>query len=525
MVKERTADASLYTKYKRQSVSAKLTLSDDDTRAPPASRVSVVSQSPYGVNIPISFQFRFGGQSADRFVTLSDVLLSIVSGTTRNLILNFNLSRPLQLPVGVELYRNTSASTTGGTLIASSTVPPTFTASNVHLYYHYYAKATLNSDYRSNIVNTLNPLGQRFAGTYTGGHNGDGLLARDTNINNPEGITFNDSGTELYVAEASRRVRRINMSTNITTTIVGNGSDEDATATANIAAGVAGTSVGVASPKRLAYSEPFVLMVHANTVLRAYNTSATTATFGGVSVSPGHVRTVATISGGGLWGLATDINGNAFMADAALHKVHRILKTTGAVSVVAGSGVAEYLGDGGPAISARIRVPTGCDIDKARNVLYISDRDNAIIRAVNLNATGSVRVAGVTIAAGNIDRIAGTANQITERPAGGQPQIPFGDGGLARDALFTGTTGTNTDLWTCSVDPLGNIYPGDAGVVRRVDVETGIITGITGYAPTVLTDDVPAYNRAGGSIMQCAFGPDNSIYVASYGSNYVQRIY
>ena len=524
MVKERTADASLYTKYKRQSVNAKLTLSDDDTRAPPASRVSVVSQSPYGVNIPISFQFRFGGQSADRFVTLSDVLLSIVSGTTRNLILNFNLSRPLQLPVGVELYRNTSASTTGGTLIASSTVPPTFTSSNVHLYYHYYAKATLNSDYRSNIVNTLNPLGQRFVGTYGGGYNGDGLLARDTNVTNPEATVFNDSGTELYVGDNTRRVRRINMSTNITTTIVGNGSDEDATATANIAAGVAGTSVGIFTLKRVAYSEPFVLMVHANTVLRAYNTSATTATFGGVSVSPGHVRTVATISGGSLWGLATDINGNAFVSDVNLHRVHRILKSTGAVSVVAGT-FSGYLGDGGPAISARLRVPTGCDIDKARNVLYISDRDNAIIRAVNLNATGSVRVAGVTIAAENIDRIAGTANQITERPAGGQPQIVFGDGGLARDARFTGISGTNTDLWTCSVDPLGNIYPGDSSVLRRVDVETGIITGVTGYGVIVLTDDVPAYNRAGGSIMQCAFGPDNSIYVASYGSNYVQRIY
>ena len=517
MVKERTADASLYTKYKRQSVSAKLTLGDNDIRAPPASRVSIVSQSPYGVNMPVSFHFRFGGQSADRYVTLSDVLLSIVSGTTRNLILNFVLSRPLGLPVGVELYRNTSASTTGGTLIASSTVPPAFTANNMYPYYHYYTKATLNSEYVSNVVNTLSPLGTVFAGNYSSAFGGDGGQANLAQVRSPEAITFNDSKTILYIGDGTGRLRQVNMATNLITTIIGNGS---ADSTATIAAGAAGTSVGIAVPKRLAYSEPFVLIVHGTTLLRAYNTSAATASFNGVSVSAGHVRTVTTIASGGLWGIATDSNGDAFVSDAGTSRIRKINKSSAGNSVVAGTGTYDYAGDGGVATSANFRVPTGCDMDKARNVLYVSDRDNIVIRAINLNATGSVNVAGVPIAAGNIDRVAGTANQFTERGV-----AAVGDGGPARSVRFTGQSTTNSDMWTCSVDPLGNIYIGDANLLRRVDVETGIITGVTGYPGAVLTDNTPAYNRTSLSTMQCAFGLDNSIYVSSYGSNYVQRIY
>ena len=517
MVKERTADASLYTKYKRQAVNAKLTLSDGDSQTPGASRVSIISQSPYGSVIPISFQFRFGGRSGNEYVTLDNVLLSIVSGSTRNLILNFNLSRALGLPVGVELYRNTSASTTGGTLIASSTVPPTFTASNLYPYYHYYARATLNSQYNSNVVNTLSPLGTAFAGNYSDAYGGDGDQANLAQVKNPEAITFNDSKTILYIGDGTGRLRQVNMATNLITTIIGNGS---ADSTATIAAGAAGTSVGIAVPKRLAYSEPFVLIVHGSTLLRAYNTSAATASFNGVSVSAGHVRTVTTIASGGLWGIATDSNGDAFVSDAGTSRIHKINKSSASNSVVAGTGTNGYAGDGGGATGANFRTPTGCDMDKARNVLYVSDRDNIVIRAINLNATGSVNVAGVSIAAGNIDRVAGIANQFRERGA-----AAVGDGGPARSVRFTGQSTTNSDMWTCSVDPLGNIYIGDANLLRRVDVETGIITGVTGYPGAVLTENTPAYNRISQSTMQCAFGPDNSIYVAAYGSNYVQRIY
>jgi hypothetical protein len=517
MVKERTADASLYTKYRRQAVNAKITLNDGGSQTPLASRVSNISQSPYGSVIPISFQFRFGGRSGNEYVTLDNVLLSIASGTTRNLILNFVLSRALVLPVGVQLYRNTSASTTGGTLIASSTVPPAFTANNMYPFYHYYTKATLNSEYVSNVVNTLSPLGTAFAGNYSDAYGGDGGQANFAQIKNPEAITFNDSKTILYIGDNTGRLRQVNMATNVITTIIGNGS---ADSTASILAGAAGTSVGIATPKRLAYSEPFVLIVHGSTLLRAYNTSAATASFNGVSVSAGHVRTVTTIASSGLWGIATDSNGDAFVSDVGTSRIRKINKSSAGNSVVAGNGSVGYAGDGGVATSANFRNPTGCDMDKARNVLYVSDRDNIVIRAINLNATGSVNVAGVSIAAGNINRVAGTANQFTARGV-----AAVGDGGPARSARFTGLSTTESDMWTCSVDPLGNIYIGDANVLRRVDVETGIITGVTGYPTTVLTENTPAYNRSSLSTMQCAFGLDNSIYVASYGSNYVQRIY
>jgi sugar lactone lactonase YvrE len=533
MVKEKgPADASLYTKFTRQTVNSKLTLGDNDIRAPPASRVSIVSQSPYGVNMPVSFHFRFGGQSADRYVTLSDVLLSIVSGTTRNLILNFNLSRPGQLPVGVDLYRNTSASTTGGTLIASSTVPPTFTASNLYPYYHYYTKATLNSQYTSNVVNTNNPRIETVVGNYgnnIAGFGGDGgsATAASVRLSNPRGIAMSPVRDILFIADnGNSRIRAVNFTSSAVTVCnvtIGPGNIES----------IVGT--GAAGP--IQQSTPDV-DVDTDETLYIYETDARISRIDGVTGVRTVIAGTGTAGHSGDGGLATaaQVTGGQRIIVAKSRRfvcISQFANSTprircinigstnlsicgkiilpGCIDTIIGTGVPGMDGDGGASTSAKMTNPRGLCISPDENVIYIADSDT--IRGVNVSSS-SVTVFGRTIASGNIDTIFNNSNA-TIKPDG---------------PLYLGTT------WGVDIDNLGNMYLSNviSGTFVRVerDTNTGqIISGVTNQAapasppqPNGVLATAGLYDNPGG----VAFDSRNNIYVLDRGTsrfNGVRRIY
>jgi uncharacterized protein (TIGR03437 family) len=83
------------------------------------------------------------------------------------------------------------------------------------------------------------------------------------------------------------------------------------------------------------------------------------------------------------WRLTMDPSGNIYVADRTGHRIRRI-GTDGIVTTIAGTGVAGYSGDGGPAAAAQLHEPAGVAFD-AKGNLYISDSLNARIRKVDLN--------------------------------------------------------------------------------------------------------------------------------------------
>lgn len=83
------------------------------------------------------------------------------------------------------------------------------------------------------------------------------------------------------------------------------------------------------------------------------------------------------------WRLTMDRAGNIYLADRTGHRIRRI-GTDGIVTTVAGTGVAGYSGDGGPAAAAQLNEPAGVAFDAQGN-LFISDSLNARIRKVDLN--------------------------------------------------------------------------------------------------------------------------------------------
>ena len=77
--------------------------------------------------------------------------------------------------------------------------------------------------------------------------------------------------------------------------------------------------------------------------------------------------------------VAVDATGNLFIADTDNNRIRRV-NSSGTISTFAGRGSA--LGDGGPAVEARLAGPRGVAVDAASN-LYIADTYNNRIRRVD----------------------------------------------------------------------------------------------------------------------------------------------
>jgi uncharacterized protein (TIGR03437 family) len=97
-------------------------------------------------------------------------------------------------------------------------------------------------------------------------------------------------------------------------------------------------------------------------------------------------------------GIAADSSGNVYIADAANHRVRRLARS-GVITTVAGTGVAGFSGDGGPASAAQLNSPYGLACDSRGN-LYIADLGNARVRRVGPDGVIATLAGGGTIPPG-----------------------------------------------------------------------------------------------------------------------------
>jgi hypothetical protein len=175
---------------------------------------------------------------------------------------------------------------------------------------------------------TANGVVSTVAGTGTAGYNGDDILATNARLNFPSRIVL-DSAGNMYIADChNNRVRFVNRSTGIITTIAGNGiagyqGDGGAAANAEL-----NNPLSIA----LDASDNVYIADLYNQVIRVVNMQSSPATLSGVTVQPG---TIATVVGGGQQsdttsgpsptrsislgfptGLLMDSDGNLYFADA-----------------------------------------------------------------------------------------------------------------------------------------------------------------------------------------------------------------
>ena len=213
----------------------------------------------------------------------------------------------------------------------------------------------------------FDPPGPRFAG--------DGGPASSAALNSIFDIAFDGAGN-LYIADTLNiRVRMVNRD-GIINTVAGNGtlgfSGDGGPATSaafNAAQFLAADNAG-----NLYIGDPTarrVRRVDAGGIITTYagNGTVGTAGDGGPAVNAQFL---------GISALSVDGSGNLYIADS--HRIRKV-DAAGIITTVAGTGVAGFQGDGGPATAARISNPAAIAVDVAGN-LYIADTGNNRIRKV-----------------------------------------------------------------------------------------------------------------------------------------------
>ena len=102
-------------------------------------------------------------------------------------------------------------------------------------------------------------------------------------------------------------------------------------------------------------------------------------------------------------GIAFDSSGNLYFADSNNHRIRRI-DLRGIITTVAGTGVEGHTGDGGPATRAELAYPTGLAVQG--KFLYISDACGCM----DPTAYGAIRV--LRLSDGTITTVASSQSRV-----------------------------------------------------------------------------------------------------------------
>eukprot|EP01040_Poterioochromonas_malhamensis_P010875 gene10875-biopygen2193 len=214
------------------------------------------------------------------------------------------------------------------------------------------------------------------------------------------------------------------------------------------------------------------------------------------------------------WGLIGD---STFLYISDRYHIWKYQRSSGIVSILAGTGSLGTGGDGGPATSAQVSQPRGLWLN-SDNSLYFVDYDNNLLRKINLGTNIISTVAGgggsgntgdggpalstntrlnspygvyidtngvIFIAA--IGTIRYIVNGISNTYAGGGPSSNTADG-------FVGTNAYFSTLFDVKGDTMGNIFVSGSSKVRVVDYSTKAVTtyvsGLSGSVTGIWLDYV-----------------------------------
>jgi Secretion system C-terminal sorting domain/NHL repeat len=237
--------------------------------------------------------------------------------------------------------------------------------------------------HRVRKINVATGIISTFGGTSTAGYSGDGGPATAASLNTPNGICVDPEGN-VYVADfKNSRIRKINTVTGIITTFAGNGSTNYSGD--NGLAINAGTPypTGLASDKD---GNIFIVEVASAVTsrIRKVNSSTgiiTTVAGNGLYQHSGDGGLAVNAGLFGPSGVVIDSAGNIYISQYDDSRIRKVNASTGIINTIAGTGINAFSGDGGLAISATLHYPIGLCMDKNKN-LYIADNTNHRIRRI-----------------------------------------------------------------------------------------------------------------------------------------------
>ncbi len=233
---------------------------------------------------------------------------------------------------------------------------------------------------------------------------GDGGLATRTGLKNPAGV-FVDRGGSIYITDTfNYRIRKVDQ-LGVISTVVGSGG------TTFSGDGGPAMWAGLVIPSSVfldAVGNMYIAGIN-----RIRRVDAVTGVIGTVAGNgtysysgDGGPATVA-----GIWGpsgVFLDKMGSLYFADSGNNRIRKVDGTTGIITTIAGRGTSGYSGDGGPAVAASLNSPRGVFVDSSLSV-FIADTNNHRIRFIN-GITGII----TTVAGSGIPEIHGDGGPATE---------------------------------------------------------------------------------------------------------------
>jgi trimeric autotransporter adhesin len=303
------------------------------------------------------------------------------------------------------------------------------------------------ADSGNNRVRRVNSAGviQTIAGTGTGYTGQDGVAATQSNVWAPMGVALGPAGNLFLADTGNHRIRVVNAG-GVIFSFAGTGltpyNGQASGAPPSLQAdGLPALQVNLWAPRDVCVDRSgavFIVDTNNNRVLRAAANGATTQTAAGNGSAgdfgDGGAAPLAQLNQPGA--CALDTAGNLYLADTLSHRIRKVTPA-GVISTVAGTGIAGFSGDGGPATAAQLNAPAGVAVEDDGN-LFISDTNNQRVRQVTPDGT--------------IQTIAG------------QGTAGFsGDGGDAPSAQLSTPAGL-------ALDGAGDVYIADSGNhrVRRL---------------------------------------------------------
>jgi len=346
------------------------------------------------------------------------------------------------------------------------------------------ANNLLFTDLSNSVIRRILPYGviQSFAGTYTPGFGGDGGFAINARLSYPRGITVDPNNNIYFCDTGNARVRRIDATTQIITTVAGNGisayggdgslatlanlstptgittdtagnlyiadTDNQCIRYVNVATNIITTVAGIPrsagyggdksfatfarmnSPSHIAFDRTsgyYYIADDGNRRIRYVNSATKiifTAAGNGSPASAGDGGPAVDAVFGNITSVATDSQNNIYIADGIGNNIRKIDAATSTISTVVGTGVAGFSGDSGLAGLARISSPQTLIVDSNAN-LYFTDMNNQRVRRVDGLTSTITTVAGTGAAGYNGDAISSIDANLN------YPK------GLARDAAGT----------------------------------------------------------------------------------------
>jgi sugar lactone lactonase YvrE len=223
---------------------------------------------------------------------------------------------------------------------------------------------------------------ETIAGTTTPGFDGDGDLATNARLNLPRAVVADAAGN-VYVADsANNRIRRISPADSIVMTIAGSG----ATGIGDVIEGPA-TSADIGDPRGLTILPNGDLIVSetgGQKVRRINLTTGITTAFAGSGFSgfggDGGPASDANLTGPR--GITSDSLGQVYIADLFNNSVRSV--TDGIINTVAGDPLDFFaFEDGVPATESRLDFPNGVAVDNEGN-LYIAETNTNRVRKVDV---------------------------------------------------------------------------------------------------------------------------------------------